>query len=251
MSTSGLAESGTTGAEGRGSDGAVATAASFDVQAIRRDFPVLDQEVDGRPLVYLDSAASSQKPRQVIDAVAEYYLRDHANVHRGVHELARRATEAYEGARARVARWLGAGDPSELVWTRGTTEALNLAAASVGQARVGDGDEVVVSEMEHHSNIVPWQLLAARSGAKLRYAALTDDGLLDLDLASLLGGVRGCGIGPGDAPRSSPRSPELGGQPPHHNPRHVEVVALDEGGHAVQDRGASGIATVPVGNVPT
>ena len=188
MSTSGLAESRTTGAEGRGSDGAVATAASFDVQAIRRDFPVLDQEVDGRPLVYLDSAASSQKPRQVIDAVAEYYLRDHANVHRGVHELARRATEAYEGARARVARWLGAGDPSELVWTRGTTEALNLAASSVGQARVGDGDEVVVSEMEHHSNIVPWQLLAARSGAKLRYAALTDDGLLDLDhLASLLG----------------------------------------------------------------
>ena len=188
MSTFGSAESRSTEADRRGCDRAGAVAAAFDVEAIRRDFPVLDQEVDGRPLVYLDSAASSQKPRQVIDAVAGYYRRDHANVHRGVHELARRATEAYEGARARIAEWIGATGPGELVWTRGTSEALNLAAFSVGQARVGHGDEIVISEMEHHSNIVPWQLLAARSGAKLRYAALTDDGLLDLDhLVGLLG----------------------------------------------------------------
>ena len=138
--------------------------------------------------MYLDSAASSQKPRQVIDAISTYYARDHANVHRGVHELARRATEAYEGSRERVARWVNAADPHEIVWTRGTSEALNLVAFSIGQARVGHGDEIVISEMEHHSNLVPWQLLAARSGARLRYVGLTDQGQLDLDhLASLLG----------------------------------------------------------------
>ena len=162
--------------------------AALDVDAIRRDFPILDEEVDGKPLVYLDNAASSQKPRQVIDAVARYYLRDHANVHRGVHELARRATEAYENSRARVAAWVNAADASEIVWTRGTSEALNLVAFSVGQARVGHGDEIVISEMEHHSNLVPWQLLAARTGARFRYVGLTDDGHLDLDhLAALLG----------------------------------------------------------------
>ena len=183
MSTSGSTEA------GRPDSGlAGAAARPLDAEAVRRDFPILDQTVDGGRLVYLDSAASSQKPRAVVDAVANYYLRDHANVHRGVHELARRATEAYEGARARVAEWIGADGPSELVWTRGTSEALNLAAFSVGQARVGHGDEIVISEMEHHSNIVPWQLLAARAGAKLRYVALTDDGLLDLDhLESRLG----------------------------------------------------------------
>ena len=162
--------------------------AELDVRAVREDFPILDQSVDGKPLVYLDSAASSQKPRQVIDAISTYYMRDHANVHRGVHELARRATEAYEGSRARVARWVNAADPHEIVWTRGTSEALNLVAFSIGQARVGHGDEIVISEMEHHSNLVPWQLLAARSGARLRYVGLTDQGQLDLDhLASLLG----------------------------------------------------------------
>ena len=160
----------------------------LDVAAVRRDFPILDQTVDGKPLVYLDNAASSQKPRQVIDAISAYYLRDHANVHRGVHELARRATEAYESSRERVARWLNAADPHELVWTRGTSEALNLVAFSIGQARVGPGDEIVISEMEHHSNLVPWQLLAERNGARLRYVGLTDDGQLDLDqLAALLG----------------------------------------------------------------
>lgn len=160
---------------------------ALDVDAIRRDFPVLDQVVDGRPLVYLDSAASSQKPSQVIEAISRYYLRDHANVHRGVHELARRATEAYENSRARVARWLNAADTHEVVWTRGTSEALNLVAFSLGEG-LDPGDEIVVSEMEHHSNLVPWQLLAQRRGARLRLARLTDDGRLDLDhLASLLG----------------------------------------------------------------
>ncbi|MYA10679.1 MAG: cysteine desulfurase [Gemmatimonadetes bacterium] len=159
----------------------------LDVAAIRRDFPVLDQTVDGKPLVYLDSAASSQKPRQVIDAISRYYLNDHANVHRGVHELARRATEAYECARERIARWLNAADAHEVVWTRGTSEALNLAASSLGEG-LGPTDEVVISEMEHHSNLVPWQLLSARKGVQLRYAGLTDEGRLDLDhLASLLG----------------------------------------------------------------
>ncbi|MDE2654352.1 MAG: cysteine desulfurase [Gemmatimonadota bacterium] len=159
----------------------------LDVAAIRRDFPVLDQTVDGKPLVYLDSAASSQKPRQVIDAISRYYLNDHANVHRGVHELARRATEAYERARERIARWLNAADAHEVVWTRGTSEALNLAASSLGEG-LGPTDEVVISEMEHHSNLVPWQLLSARKGVQLRYAGLTDEGRLDLDhLASLLG----------------------------------------------------------------
>ena len=168
--------------------GTVHHGAEFDVRAVRADFPILDQSVDGKPLVYLDSAASSQKPRQVIDAISTYYARDHANVHRGVHELARRATEAYEGSRERVARWVNAADPHEIVWTRGTSEALNLVAFSIGQARVGHGDEIVISEMEHHSNLVPWQLLAARSGARLRYVGLTDQGQLDLDhLASLLG----------------------------------------------------------------
>ncbi len=162
--------------------------AGLDVRAIRADFPILDQSVDGKPLVYLDSAASSQKPRQVIDAISNYYKRDHANVHRGVHELARRATEAYEASRERVARWVNATDAHEIVWTRGTSEALNLVAFSIGQARVGHGDEIVLSEMEHHSNLVPWQLLATRSGARLRYVGLTDQGQLDLDhLASLLG----------------------------------------------------------------
>ena len=161
--------------------------ASLDVDAVRRDFPVLHQSVGGKPLVYLDNAASSQKPRQVVEAISGYYYRDHANVHRGVHELARRATEAYEGARERVARWLN-GSADEVVWTRGTSEALNLLAFSLGQARVGAGDEIVVSEMEHHSNLVPWQLLAARSAARLRHVGLTDDGRLELDqLAALLG----------------------------------------------------------------
>ena len=160
---------------------------SLDVDTIRQDFPILHQEVGGKPLIYLDNAASSQKPRSVVEAISKYYYHDHANVHRGVHELARRATEAYEGSRERIAQWLNAASPSEVVWTRGTSEALNLLAFALGQS-MGQGDEIILSEMDHHSNLVPWQLAAGRTGATLRYVELTDDGRLDLDqLASLLG----------------------------------------------------------------
>ena len=149
--------------------------------AIRRDFPTLHQEVNGRPLVYLDSAATSQKPRAVLDALDAYYEHDNANVHRGIHELSRRATIAYEDARAKVAAWIGAAEPAELVWTRGTTEAINLVAAAWGLDNVGAGDEILLSVLEHHSNIVPWQLLAHRTGAKLRYIELDEQGRLLLD----------------------------------------------------------------------
>ncbi|MYC98415.1 MAG: SufS family cysteine desulfurase [Gammaproteobacteria bacterium] len=147
----------------------------------RRDFPALQQEVGGKPLAYLDNAASTQKPDAVIDAIAHYYRHDHANVHRGMHELARRATEAYEGARRQVARFLGAADPAEVVWTRGTTEAINLVASAWGHTFLREGDEIVLSTQEHHSNLVPWQLAAARAGARLRYLELDDEGRLRLD----------------------------------------------------------------------
>src|SRR3970282_213866 len=154
---------------------------ALDVAAIRRDFPALHQTVNGRPLVYLDNAATSQKPRAVLDVLAHYYERDNANVHRGIHELSRRATVAYEEARAKVARWVGAGEPAEIVWTRGTTDAINLIATGWGLDNVGEGDEILISVLEHHSNIVPWQLLAHRTGAKLRYLELDDQGRLILD----------------------------------------------------------------------
>ncbi|MCG6990031.1 MAG: cysteine desulfurase [Gemmatimonadetes bacterium] len=153
---------------------------SFDPVAIRRDFPTLDQQVNGKPLVYLDNAATSQKPRAVLDVVNAYYLHDNANVHRGIHELSRRATEAYEEARAKVAGWINAADSSEVVWTRGTTEAINLVAGSWGMDNIHAGDEIVVTVLEHHSNLVPWQLLARRTGAKLRYIEIDDQGRLDL-----------------------------------------------------------------------
>ena len=159
----------------------------LDVAALRRDFPALHQEVNGRPLVYLDNAATSQKPRAVLDALAAYYAEDNANVHRGIHELSRRATLAYEGAREKVARFINAGDPSEIVWTRGTTEAINLVANAWGIDSLSPGDEILLSVMEHHSNLVPWQLLARRTGATLRYIEIDDDGKLILDdLPSLL-----------------------------------------------------------------
>jgi cysteine desulfurase/selenocysteine lyase len=160
---------------------------ALDVGAIRRDFPALSQEVNGKPLVYLDNAATSQKPRAVLDVLDTYYLRDNANVHRGIHELSRRSTVAYEKARAKVAAWIGAPDPAEVVWTRGTTEAINLVAHAWGLDHVGDGDEILLTVMEHHSNLVPWQLLAQRTGARLRYIELDDEGRLVLDdLDSLL-----------------------------------------------------------------
>jgi len=148
---------------------------------VRDDFPVLHQEVHGHPLVYLDNAASSQKPRQVIETVSRYYEEDHSNVHRGVHTLSERATFAYERARGKVKMYLNAADMREIVYVRGTTEAINLVAQSYGRANVGKGDEVLITHMEHHSNIVPWQLLCAQVGAKLKVAPINDRGELVLD----------------------------------------------------------------------
>jgi len=157
-------------------------------QKIREDFPTLHQTVNGHPLVYLDNAATSQKPRGVIDALVHYYERDNANVHRGIHELSNRATAAFEAARTRVARFINARSADEIVFTRGTTEGINLVAATWGSSHLKPGDHILLTEMEHHSNIVPWQLLAERTGAKLVYLPVTgDEGLLDLDrLAQVL-----------------------------------------------------------------
>lgn len=155
--------------------------AALDVAAIRKDFPVLDQKVEGHPLVYLDNAASSQKPRAVINAVSRYYETTHANVHRGLHELSMRATKAYEAARGKVATFIGASEPDEVIFVRGTTEAINLVAHSWGTANVGSGDEILLTILEHHSNIVPWQMLAAQTGARLRYVEIDADGRLLID----------------------------------------------------------------------
>ena len=158
-----------------------AAASSFDVAAVRASVPGLAQMVNGRPLVYLDSAASAQKPQVVIDTVAAAYASDYANVHRGVHLLSQRATDAYEGARSAGARFLGAAHDDEIVFVRGATEAINLVASSFLDSRLGPGDEVLVTHMEHHSNIVPWQLLCAKTGARLVPAPIDDRGALDLD----------------------------------------------------------------------
>jgi cysteine desulfurase/selenocysteine lyase len=156
--------------------------AVFDPIRMRAEFPALAQVVNGNPLTYLDSAATSQKPRAVIEALDSYYEHDNANVHRGIHELSRRATIAFEAARAKVAGWIGAADPSEIVWTRGTTEAINLVATAWGLDNIEAGDEIVLTVLEHHSNIIPWQLLARRTGAKLRYIELDDQGRLRLEM---------------------------------------------------------------------
>lgn len=157
------------------------TALRFDVARVRADFPALDQEVHGRPLVYLDNAATAQKPRAVIDRLRAYYERENSNVHRGVHTLSQRATDAYEDARARIARYIGAPSPRQVIFTRGTTEAVNLVAATYGRTHVGPGDEVLISALEHHSNIVPWQLLCEATGAVLRVIPVDERGVLDLD----------------------------------------------------------------------
>jgi cysteine desulfurase/selenocysteine lyase len=154
---------------------------NIDWTTVRADFPILQQQVNGRPLVYFDNAATSQKPRQVIEALSRYYERDNANVHRGLHELSSRATEAYENARATVARYLGADAPEEIVFTRGTTEAINLISNAWGLANLKPGDVILLTEMEHHSNLVPWQILSARTGAQLRFVPVADDGTLALD----------------------------------------------------------------------
>jgi cysteine desulfurase / selenocysteine lyase len=159
---------------------------SLDVEKVRADFPILGREVNGRRMVYLDSAATSQKPRQVLDVLREHYERHNANVSRSVHTLGTEATEAYEGARAKVAAFVGATRPEEIVFTKNSTEAINLVARTFSERvadprfRLGPGDEVVISEMEHHSNIVPWQLLCERTGATLRWFGITEDGRLDL-----------------------------------------------------------------------
>jgi cysteine desulfurase / selenocysteine lyase len=152
---------------------------SFDVASIRRDFPILDQSVNGKPLVYLDNAASSQRPQIVIDAISSYYERDHANVHRGVHALSQRATDAYEGAREVIRRFINAGDTKEIIYTRGTTEGVNLVAQSFLRPTLKAGDEILISALEHHANIVPWQLLCEQSGAKLKVIPIDQRGVVD------------------------------------------------------------------------
>ena len=153
-------------------------------EAWKKDFPILDQQVNDEPLVYLDSAATSQKPTQVLQAVETYYQTANANVHRGVHTLAERATAQYEAAREKVQQFIHAKETAEILFTRGTTTSLNWVAKSYGEANVNEGDEIVISYMEHHSNIVPWQQLAKRTKATLKYIALTADGQLDLDSAA-------------------------------------------------------------------
>ena len=157
-----------------------AGAAPFDVKRVRRDFPILETTVHGKPLVYLDNAATSQKPRAVIDAIRRFYEEECANTHRGVHTLSMRATADYEGARARIASFIGAAEAREVIFVRGTTEGINLVANTFARARVGRGDEVLITTMEHHSNIVPWQMLCESTGARLRVVPIDDDGEIDL-----------------------------------------------------------------------
>ena len=167
--------------------------ASFDPRVIRAQFPLLRRQNDAAPLAYLDSAASSQKPDAVLAAMERYYREDYANVHRGVYKLAERSTEAYDEARRRVAHFFNVGDPRQLIFVRNTTEAINLVAYSWGMTNLGPGDVVVLSEMEHHSNLVPWQFVAARSGAKLEFMRVDGDGRLvleDLDILLGRGNVR-------------------------------------------------------------
>jgi cysteine desulfurase/selenocysteine lyase len=154
---------------------------TLDVTKLRKDFPILGTKVHGKPLVYLDNAATSQKPRQVLDAERSYYETMNANVHRGVHTLSERATEAYDGARARIARFVGAGAAEQVVWTRGTTEAVNLVAWSFVRPRLSKGDAILVTQLEHHSNIVPWQLLCEETGARLLVAPIDDTGTVIAD----------------------------------------------------------------------
>ncbi|KAH8096535.1 cysteine desulfurase [Aureococcus anophagefferens] len=162
---------------------------AFDAEALRAEFPALHQRTNGRDLIYFDSGATSQKPARVLGALEKFYARDNANVHRGAHALATRATDAYEAARDKVAAFVGARR-DEIVWTRGATEAINLVAQAWGPSNLGAGDEIVLTELEHHSNLVPWQLLARRTGAKIRYARLDADGA-GVDEAHLLAQING------------------------------------------------------------
>jgi len=154
---------------------------AFDVEGVRRDFPALHQEMNGRPLIYLDNAATTQKPQAVIDATSRFYARDNANIHRAAYELAERATAAFEGAREKVREFLGAADKEEIVFARGTTEAINMVAQTYGKKHIGEGDEIILTELEHHANIVPWQLLAEQVGAVIRVIPINDRGELILE----------------------------------------------------------------------
>ena len=173
---------------------------SFDPEKIRRDFPILDQKIHGKPLVYLDNAATTQKPALVLSALQRYYETDNANIHRGVHLLSQRATEAYEGAREKVRRFLNAVSTKEIVFVRGATEGINLVAQGWGRPNLRAGDEILITGMEHHSNIVPWQMVCAERGARLRVAPISDAG----ELLSTNSNVSS-GRGPGWWP--SPTSP--------------------------------------------
>ena len=163
-------------------------AVGLDVERVRKDFPILAEEVHGKPLVYLDSASSAQKPRQVIDAMSQLYETSYANIHRGVYRLSQLSTQAFEATRERAARFLGAADSREIVFTRNATEAINLVASTWGRSHLGPGDEVLLTEMEHHANIVPWQMLCETTGARLRVAPIDDAGeLIVEEFARLLG----------------------------------------------------------------
>ncbi len=151
----------------------------FDIEKVREDFPILKRKINGKPIVYLDNAATSQKPRQVIETVERYYEEYNANIHRGIYSISEEATTAHENARAKVARFINARSPEEIVFLRGTTEAINLVANSWGRTNIGPGDGIMLTEMEHHSNIVPWQLLAKEKAAHLKYVGVTSDGLLN------------------------------------------------------------------------
>lgn len=162
------------------SDPALKTATAFDAERVRADFPILHQEVNGHPLVYLDNAATTQKPQAVIQAIVDYYQQDNSNVHRGAHALAERATEKFEAARGKVARFINAPEARQIIWTRGTTESINLVAASWGRANLKEGDRVLVSAMEHHSNIVPWQMVGAQVGATVEAIPVDATGTIDM-----------------------------------------------------------------------
>ncbi len=161
-------------------------AAPLDAATLRRDFPILDQQINGHPLVYLDSASTSQKPQVVIDALDTYYREYNANVHRGIYTIGEKATAAYEQARARVGRFINAPDSHEIIFTRNATEAINLVAYSWGRRNVGRGDQIILTEMEHHANLVPWQLLVQEVDGDLEFIPITDDGILRLDVLEVL-----------------------------------------------------------------
>jgi cysteine desulfurase/selenocysteine lyase len=162
----------------------------YDIEKVRRDFPILEREVNGKPLVYLDNAATSQKPRQVVETLTNYYERHNANIHRGSHRLAEEATAAYDESREKVARFFLAPDNIGLIFTRGTTESINLVAHAWGRKNLREGDEIVLTEAEHHSNLVPWQLAAQATGATLRFIPIREDGTLDMQEAEHLIGPR-------------------------------------------------------------